>query len=168
MTLSMIVAMDKKGLIGRNNDLPWSLPEDLNYFKRTTTGKTVVMGRKTYESLKRLLPQRKNIILTRNENLHVDGATVLTNISEVLKLAETGDVFVIGGKEIYELLFPYVTTCYITHVENEYAGDTFLSLNLQDFIEISREKGLKNEKNNEDYFYTVYTREKTFNKTSFI
>lgn len=156
MKLSLIVAMDRNSLIGKDNSLPWSLPADLKHFKKKTVGKTVVMGRKTYESLKGPLPDRKNVILTRNKDYKVEGCTVVHSVEEILALE--GEVVVMGGSEIYNLLFPYVDVCYITKIDNEFEGDTYLHIDLTGFLPVDIEAGEKNEKNNENYSYWEYHR----------
>ncbi len=130
MSLSLIVAMDKNRLIGNKNTLPWHFKEDLRYFKKMTTGHTVVMGRKTFESILDVLggplPNRENIVLSRSMEA-VDGAKVIRDATHYFKEASRKDeeVFVIGGANVYALALPYVKTLYITHIDEEYEGDTY-------------------------------------------
>ncbi|MFC4769677.1 dihydrofolate reductase [Effusibacillus consociatus] len=126
MTISMIVAMDSKRGIGKNNQLLWHIPEDLRYFKKVTTGKTVVMGRKTYESIGQPLPNRINIVLTKDMNFKPDGCLVFHSIEDLLssKYAEE-ELFIVGGAEIYKLLLPMANKLYITRVEGNFDADTY-------------------------------------------
>ena len=124
---AIMVAMDKNGVIGNNNDLPWHYKEDLAYFKRMTLGKTVLMGRKTFESIQRRLgkplPKRHNVVLTRQNTLF-EGAEVIHDIVEYLKTCRD-NVFVIGGAQVFEAALPYVDYLYITHINATYKGDTY-------------------------------------------
>lgn len=115
--INIIVAMSLNSVIGIDNSLPWHIPEDLKYFKQTTMNHTVVMGRKTFESIGKLLPNRKNIILTRNKEYNVPGAYTVDNVRDCLSmLPDTEEVFIIGGEEIYKEFLPYVDKLYITHI----------------------------------------------------
>lgn len=126
MTLTAIVAMTPERVIGLNNDLPWHFPEDLKFFKRTTSGHPVVMGRKTYDSIGRPLPRRQNIVLTRDQAWSMDGVTVIHS-PESLSLLQLQDpaVFVIGGAEIYSLFLPLLDQLLVSRVSESYEGDTF-------------------------------------------
>jgi dihydrofolate reductase len=124
MTLSIIVAMSENGVIGRNGDMPWHLSADLKRFRKLTMGHTIVMGRKTFQSIGRLLPGRKTVIVTRNPDFSVDGALMAGSLDEALRPREGGDIFVVGGGEIYRIALPLVTRMYITRVRTELAGDT--------------------------------------------
>lgn len=125
MSLSIIVATSKNGVIGVDNKLPWHLPKDLKYFKEKTVGKKVIMGRKTFESIGRPLPNRENIILTRNVELAIDNVSVYHDINELLTtLSENEEHVVIGGGEIYELFLPYVNKVYLTYIDSQVEGDT--------------------------------------------
>lgn len=124
--LSLIVAHADQGVIGINNQLPWRLPEDLKRFKALTMGHHIIMGRKTYASLGRLLPGRQTVIVSRDTQLQVDGAIVVHSMKAALA-ACAGDTepFLIGGAELYALGLPYVTRLYITRVHLQVAGDAF-------------------------------------------
>ena len=124
--LSLIVAHAKNNVIGINNTLPWHLPEDLKRFRALTMGHHIIMGRKTYESLGRLLPGRTTIIATRNKHYHVEGALIAHSLQAALVLA-AGDAepFVIGGAELYKDGLKLATKLYITEVKTEVAGDAF-------------------------------------------
>jgi dihydrofolate reductase len=122
MSLTLIAAMDNNGLIGKDNQLPWHIPADLKFFKKQTLGKKVLMGRKTCESLPFPLPNRENIVLSRNKNYIKEGFTVIESLNETLL---SDDVMVIGGSTIYELLLPKATGLIITKIDHEFIGDTY-------------------------------------------
>lgn len=126
--MKLIVAADKNWAIGKDNDLLCHLPGDLKYFKERTTGKTVVMGRKTLESLPggKPLPKRTNIVLTRDENFEKEGCIILHSIEELLEKYGQEDVMVMGGAEIYTKLLPYCDTCYITEIDKEFEADKYI------------------------------------------
>lgn len=132
--LVAIVAMTEDRVIGANGDLPWKLPEDLAFFKRTTKGHPIVMGRKTYESIGRPLPGRRNIVLTRDPLWSAEGVETIPRPDWLVMLpglAHPGDtgpvnkVFIIGGSEIYKAFLPHLDEILISHVEGSYSGDTF-------------------------------------------
>ncbi len=153
--------MDKNRLIGKGNSLPWHLPADLKFFKQVTTGHPVVMGRKTHESIGKPLPGRENIILTRNISYDAKGCTVLNSISAIEEMGkkEKKEIFIIGGAEIYKLAFPIADRLYITTIDEEFEGDTYFpEFNESEWRLVSREKGLKDEKNPYDYYFTIYER----------
>ena len=126
MTLTMIAAVAANGVIGRDNRLIWHLPDDLRRFKKRTMGRAVIMGRKTFESLPKLLPGRAHYVLTRNTDYAVPEGVILCHSPEELlaKLPE-GENFVIGGGEIYRILLPYADQLDLTEIEKDYAGDAF-------------------------------------------
>ena len=126
--MKLIVAADKNWAIGKDNDLLCHLPGDLKYFKEKTTGKTVVMGRKTLESLPggKPLPKRTNIVLTRDANFHKEGCIIVHSIEELLEKYGEEDLMVMGGAEIYTKLLPYCDTCYITEIDKEFEADKFI------------------------------------------
>lgn len=124
--LSMIVAHANNRVIGKNNDMPWHLPADLAYFKKTTLGKPIVMGRKTYQSIGRPLPGRKNIVISRDENFKVAGVEVVTSVEAALALVvEYEEVMVIGGGAIYQHCLASAQRLYITHIDADIDGDTY-------------------------------------------
>ena len=129
--LIAIVAMDPNRLIGRDGTLPWHLPEDLAFFKRTTLGHPVLMGRKTFESIGRPLPKRRNIVLTRDKSWSHPGVDVIHSPEEIP--ATDGDVFVIGGAEIYRALCGRIDEWLVSHVHAAHEGDTHLAEFEQDF-----------------------------------
>ena len=124
--LTAIVAMTPSRVIGRGGDLPWHLPEDLKFFKRTTSGHPIVMGRKTYESIGRPLPKRRNIVLTRDPAWSAPGVETITSPEQLNALEDLGDtVFIIGGAEIYQAFMPHLDELLVSHVFAEHEGDTF-------------------------------------------
>lgn len=122
MTISLITAFDNNQLIGQHQSLPWHLPEDLAYFKKVTTNQTIVMGRKTYESIGRPLPNRKNIVISHSLPAK-EGVTIIHEPERLLDYPEP--LFIIGGSHIYEYFLPYASYLYITHIEHTFEGDTF-------------------------------------------
>ncbi|MFB5758919.1 dihydrofolate reductase [Paenibacillus medicaginis] len=125
--LSLIVAMDRNGLIGEGNTLPWHIPEDLTFFRETTLNSNVIMGRSTYESIGKALPNRNNIVLTTQLDYYAPECAVATNPDDVLDLVASSDCksFVIGGAQVYKLFIPYANSLYITHIDGEFEGDTY-------------------------------------------
>lgn len=162
--ISIIVAIAHDNVIGRSNDLPWYLPADLKHFKTMTTGHTVIMGRKTYDSIAaRLggpLPDRHNVIVTRDEDFVVPGATVSHSLEMALDENENGEVFVIGGAEIYAQALPHADKLYITEVDADIVGgDTFFPvIDTTIWHETSREIHQKDERNEFDYAFVTYER----------
>jgi len=159
--ISFLWAEDEKGIIGKNNQLPWRLPEDLKYFKRTTMGHPIVMGRKTYESIGKPLPGRTNIVLTRDEQFHAEGCIILKTKNELLRwMNESEDeVFITGGAEIFGLFMDEVNRLYVTKIHEDFDGDTYFPLiDWSEWQLISKDKGIKNEENPYDYEFLVYER----------
>ena len=142
MIVSFIVAMDEAGVIGKDNALPWHISADLKDFKKKTLGKPVIMGRKTYDSIGRPLPQRPNIVITRNKGLKIDGTTVVGSVEAALDAARaTGaeEAMVIGGADIFRLAFPEADRLYITEVAGRFDGDVwFPEFDRKAWKEISR------------------------------
>ena len=128
-TITLIVAVADSGVIGRDNGLPWHLPDDLKRFKRLTLGKPIVMGRKTYESIGKALPGRHNIVVTRDPNYRVEGVTVVRDPQAALRAAAAtpgdpaGEVMVIGGAELFRLFLPLAGRIHLTRVHGDIAGD---------------------------------------------
>ena len=123
-TLHLIVARARNGVIGKDNAMPWYLPEDLKHFKRTTLGKPVIMGRKTWESLPKALPGRLNIVITRQADYVAEGATVVTSVEEALQaVKDRPDAFIMGGAEIYRQTMDRVTVAHITVINADFEGD---------------------------------------------
>ena len=158
--LSIIVAKAKNNIIGKNNELVWHLPEDLKHFKELTTGHTIIMGRKTYESLGKPLPNRKHIIFSQNPDfkVHEENVQVVHSLLEIQDLIEgKEEAFVIGGAMIYNFLMPYVKKMYVTEIKQEFNGDAFFPIiDSEKWKETSRTTGIKNEENNLDYDFVTY------------
>lgn len=126
MEISIIVAIAENGVIGGGNKLLWNIPDDLKRFKRVTSGHSVIMGRKTFESIGKPLPNRRNIVITRNPEFRAEGIEVADSLNVALGLTKTeGEVFVIGGGEIYRQALPMAKKLYITRVHAKYEGDTY-------------------------------------------
>ena len=159
MKLSLIAAMDRNRLIGNNNQLPWHLPADLAHFKQVTMGKSIVMGRKTYESIGRPLPGRTNIVLSR-QGFEAEGVVNVSSICEATALTVTEDeIMVIGGGTIYQSLIDVVDRMYITYVDGEFSGDAWFP----DFDETlwvigSEETVCADENNQYDCRFVTYDR----------
>ena len=164
MILSAIVAVAKNNVIGRDNDIPWYLPNDLKYFKRTTLHRHVIMGRKSYESIGRPLPKRTNIIITRNPYYIATGCLTVHSLEEAIELAKSHheeEAFIIGGGEIYKISLPYVDKIYLTTVDVEPEGSVlFPELDPEEWILISEEAHKADEKNEHDYSFKVFERKK--------
>ena len=160
--LSIIVAKAKNNIIGKDNKLLWHLPDDLKRFKELTIGHNIIMGRKTFESLGGILPNRKHIVFTQNPDFKIndENVQVVHSMLEIQEYIEKDEEnFVIGGAMIYNLLMPYVTKMYVTEIEKDFQGDAFFPrIDTQVWKEVSREKGVKDENNDFDYDYVVYER----------
>lgn len=126
MNISMIAAVGRNNELGKDNDLIFHFKEDMKFFRETTTGSTVVMGRKTFESLPKVLPNRRNIVISRNTDLKIGGAEVCQSVSEALKLCENDKVFIIGGGKIYAEFLEYADKLYLTEIDADCPeADTF-------------------------------------------
>ena len=160
--LSIIVAKAQNNIIGKDNKLLWHIPEDLKMFKKLTTGHTIIMGRKTFESLGRVLPNRKHIVFTQNLDFKInnENVKVIHSMLEIQEYIENKEEnFVIGGAMIYNLLMPYTNKMYITEIHKDFEGDTvFPKINLDIWKEVSREKGKDVKENNLDYDFVIYER----------
>lgn len=160
--LSIIVARAKNNVIGKNNQLIWKIPDDLKRFKELTTNHTIIMGRKTFESLGRVLPNRFHIILSNDKNYKVDNESVkvINNVNELDKyVVDNEEHFVIGGAMIYKLLMPKCNKLYITQIEKEFEGDTFFpEINEKEWKIIKEQIGPKDD-NDFEYRYVDYIRQ---------
>ena len=158
----MIAAMGKNRVIGKNNDMPWHLPADLQHFKKTTLGCPIIMGRKTYDSIGRPLPGRLNIILSRNVDLVIDGCTVVNSLEDAMALAEkTGasEIFITGGAHLYNKFLENADRLYLTLIDEEFEGDTYFPNYTQlDWNEIERDEYQSDEKNPYDYTFVTLDR----------
>lgn len=159
--LSIIVAVAQNMAIGRDNDLIWHISEDLKRFKRLTSGHTVVMGRRTWESLpKRPLPKRRNIVLTHDEAFESEGAERAGSVAKVMRMTEGEDeVFVIGGAAVYRAFLPFVTRLYVTWVWNDFDGDVFFPvIDRSVFKEVSVSERFHDEESGLYYSFAEYER----------
>jgi dihydrofolate reductase len=150
MIVSFVVAIAENNAIGKDNQLLWTLPTDMKHFKDITTGHTVIMGRKTFESMGKPLPKRRNIVITRKLDLKIEGAEVKNSLEEALSAA-AGDeeVFVIGGAEIYKEALSKTDRIYLTRVHQSFDGDSYFpELNMENWVETAREEHQPDEKNN--------------------
>jgi|SRR3989344_693397 len=162
--ISIVVGTSKNGVIGHGNEIPWYLPRDLKHFAATTKGHTVLMGRKTYESIvKRLghpLPDRKNVVLTKQENFTTPGVTVIHSWKGALDISKNEDIFVIGGSEIYKIALPNTDRLILTVINTVVDGDAFFTFNKDEWNLISEEFQAKDEKNKFDCTFYTYERKK--------
>lgn len=162
--LSIIVAKAKNNIIGKDNKLLWNLPEDLKRFKKLTTGHVIIMGRKTFESIGRVLPNRKHIIFSQNKGLKYEdeNVEVVHSMLEIKEYIDNDEEnFVIGGAMIYNLLMPYVNKMYITQIDKEFEGDAFFpKIDEEKWEIIEEENDLINEESNLNFSYITYERKK--------
>ncbi|NRB38172.1 MAG: dihydrofolate reductase [Pseudomonadales bacterium] len=165
MDIAIIVAMAENGVIGRNNQLPWYLPEDLRYFKQTTMAKPIVMGRKTFESIGRALPGRTNIVISRQEGLELPvGVKHATSLEQAIEIAEAvclieeaSEVMIIGGEQIYKAAMPLANRLYLTRVHGDVEGDaSFTGFDVGEWTLKSEQKHLASGSNPYDYSFCVY------------
>lgn len=150
MKVSLIAAMSKNRVIGKDNDLPWHLPKDLKHFKNTTHGHHVIMGRLTYESQGRLLPGRTNIILTRQPDFEVEGAIMASSIEEALDICRKKgeeEAFIIGGQKVFEQSLDIADRIYLTVIDHTFFGDAFFPELEDRWKEVSSEHHEADEKN---------------------
>ena len=166
MKRSMIVAMAENRVIGINNQLPWYLPNDLKYFKQVTMGKPILMGRKTFESIKKPLPGRTNIVITRNQDWSAEGVKVVHSLQQAFEMGESiceidgqEEVMIIGGDQIYQSSLPDVDRVYLTKVHAEVAGDAYFpEVDWSQWREIGREDFKAEGPNPYDYSFIVLDR----------
>ncbi len=157
--IKIIVATSRNRVIGNDNTLIWHLPVDLKNFKRLTTGSVVIMGRKTYESIGKPLPYRRNIIITRDENYKVDNCEIVNSLEESLLLCNS-DCFIIGGNEIYKQVLPIADEIYLTLIDEVFEGDTYFPEIGDDWFESERQDFEPDEKNKYKYSFIKYERYK--------
>lgn len=162
MTISAIVAVAKNNVIGKDNDIPWYLPADLKYFKKTTLNHHIIMGRNCYESIGKPLPKRTNVIMTRNPFYVVTNSYITHSLDEALQLAKDNgedEAFIIGGAQIYELAMDRCDKLYLTEVDLEVDGDVlFPKINMEEWELISEEAHQSEGKNEHDYVFKVFKR----------
>lgn len=155
MNLSMILAMDNNKLIGNKNELPWHLPADLQHFKSVTTGKIIVMGRKTFESIGRPLPNRTNIVITKDTNYNPEGVVIFNTIEDFLEYAsnQENEVIIIGGSELIKQLYSHISTLYITHIKHEFKGDCYVKFIKEKELNLLEKENFYPDEDN-PYFYS--------------
>lgn len=160
MTINLIVAVDLENGIGKNNLLPWHLPADLKYFKLVTSGHPIIMGRKTFDSIGKVLPNRKNIIISRQADLEIPGAVVANSLKNSFELCKTEEkVFVIGGAEIFKQALPLADELYLTLIHHNFNADVFFpEINMDEWIEADCIRNEPDEKNVYPYSFIRYTR----------
>ena len=156
MTISLVAAMGRNRVIGNKGKLPWHMPADLKYFRDKTKGKPVIMGRKTFDSMGKLLPNRTNIILTRDRHYKADGCIVADSADEALKSAgNAGEIMVIGGQKIFEQFMPIADRIYLTIIYADFEGDAYFPKYGKEWKEASRERHNADEKNPYNYDFIV-------------
>lgn len=158
--ISLIVAAARNGVIGKGNALPWSLPADLKHFKETTAGRTIIMGRKTFESIGRPLPNRRNVVITRQSDYAPEGIEVVDSLqAAAAAVPEAEEAFVIGGGEIFRQALPLADRVYLTRVDSDIEGDAYFpELEPADWREVSRREGIVDEKNALPHAFLVLER----------
>ena len=158
--ITLIVALDAQRGIGANNTLPWRLPEDLAHFKRTTTGHPVIMGRKTFDSIGRPLPNRRNIVVTRNGAWRHDGVEAVASLADAVALAGAGDAFIIGGAQIFAESMDIADCMIVTEIAHTFDCDTFFPpLAAGEWRETAREQH-HSDANGFDYSFVTYMKAK--------
>ncbi|ALE55539.1 dihydrofolate reductase [Paraburkholderia sp. GV068] len=161
-TLTLIVARANNGVIGRDNQLPWRLPEDLAFFKRTTMGAPIIMGRKTHESIGRPLPGRRNIVVTRDATRRFQGCDAATTLGEALKLAaqdQAPEAFLIGGAQLYVEGLRLADKLIVTEISADFQGDaTFPAVDPDEWEEVAHETHRAHAPNDFDYAFVTYKR----------
>ncbi len=167
MMVSAIAALSRNGVIGKDNDLPWHLPDDMKFFMETTKGHHVIMGRRNYDSLHskfKPLPNRTNVVITRQQGFRAPGCTVMHAVEPALDLARDNDeneCFIIGGAEIYNLAMPYTTRLYLTEIYADVDGDTlFPELDMSEWKEVSRKHHAADERHAYAFDFVIYDRVK--------
>ncbi len=162
MIISLIAAMDKNRIIGNDNRLPWHLPADLKHFKAITLNKPIIMGRKTFDSIGKPLPQRRNMVISRQKKLNLPGCEVFSSLSDAIKAVDTNEeVMIIGGESIFRESLSLADRLYLTIIDHEFEGDTvFPQWDKNAWKVISSETHQSDERNR--YGYTFIQLEKTF------
>lgn len=160
--LSAIAAAAENRVIGKDNKMPWHMPADLKHFKTLTSGHPVLMGRKTYESIGKPLPNRTNIIMTRDMNYSAPDCIIVNTVEAAVSMAdelEMDEIFVIGGAEVYRQLLSQIQRIYLTEIHHQFEGDAYFpELNPDEWKEVSRERHAADENNKYDYSFVVLER----------
>ncbi|MFC0189439.1 dihydrofolate reductase [Fictibacillus aquaticus] len=160
MEISMIAAMGSNRVIGKDNDIPWRIPRDWEYVKKTTSGHTIILGRKNYDSIGRPLPGRRNIVMTRDMNVRIEGCEMAWSVEDIFQMcAEEEEIFIFGGEEIYKLFMTYAEKLYITKIHHAFKGDTFFpEWEENEWEEVSVEKGITDQHNPYSYTFHIFVR----------
>ena len=157
--INIIVATSKNRVIGKSNDLIWHLPADLKRFKEMTTHNTIIMGRKTYESIGKPLPNRRSIVITRDINYKLYGCDVVNSLEEALELCDD-NCFVIGGGEIYKQSLIYADKIYLTEIDEDFDGDTYFPELGNEWVKLSKVSFDSDERNKHSYSFIEYEKYK--------
>lgn len=160
MIISIIVAMDRNGVIGKDGSLPWHLSSDLQHFKKITMGKPIIMGRRTHESIGRPLPGRENIVITRDSHFHAPACTVLHSIEDVINYCgDSEEIMIMGGADLYVQTLGKASRIYLTEVHAELEGDTYFpEFDRENWEEVERYDFSADEKNEYDYSFVILER----------
>lgn len=159
MSISLIAAMDENQGLGFNNQLLCHLPADLKYFKAQTLGKTIIMGRNTFDSIGKVLPGRKNIIISRQKDLQIDGAVVCHTVEQALAQSDSEETMILGGASLYEQTIELAHTLYITKIHHAFEADVFFpTFDLNQWQLVSTTMHQKDDKNKYDYDFLMYKR----------
>ncbi|MEX2007050.1 MAG: dihydrofolate reductase [Candidatus Saccharimonadales bacterium] len=160
--ISIIVATAENGVIGKSGGLPWYLPAELAYFKKTTMRHPIIMGRRTYESIGRALPGRTNIVITHDKTYEAEGCIVIDSLEKAIEKAKksegSDEIFIIGGESVYKEALPLAGRLYLTKVKATIDGDKFFKYNPANWKQVISEKHSSNEKNSYEYDFTVCQR----------
>ncbi|HZH01747.1 MAG TPA: dihydrofolate reductase [Flavisolibacter sp.] len=162
MTLSLLLAADENNVIGKDNQLPWHLPNDLKYFKNLTWGMPILMGRKTFESIGKPLPGRKSIVITRNKEWQAEGVMVVHSLIDAIELAKSEavkEIFVIGGAEIFNSSLKDAQRIYLTRIHHQFDGDTYFQKLNQDWQLVNSKHCEPDEKNQYTHTFEVWERQ---------
>ncbi|QQE77228.1 dihydrofolate reductase [Alicyclobacillus sp. SO9] len=157
--ISILLAKSRNGVIGKNNGMPWHIPEDLRYFKKLTTGKNIVMGRRTYTAIGRALPHRINYVVTRDTSFTAQNVHVLHHIDAITRIP--GDVVIIGGGSIIEQTIHLAQVLYITEIDAVIEGNTTVEIDLSDWVLTSSTPGNQDKRSPFEYSFNVYVRKPT-------
>ncbi|MES2828020.1 MAG: dihydrofolate reductase [Bacteroidota bacterium] len=160
MIVTIVVAIAENNAIGKGNELLWHLPKDLKHFKEITKGHTIIMGRKTFDSIKKPLPHRRNIVITRKTDLEIEGAEVVNTIEKAFELSKNdGEVFIVGGAEIYKQAMHLTDKIYLTVVHQSFEGDAFFpEIDSNIWKETATETHLPDEKHNISFTFSTLER----------
>ncbi|SDI99094.1 dihydrofolate reductase [Salimicrobium halophilum] len=160
--ISFIFAMDNNRLIGKDNDLPWHIPRDFQFFKDKTMNKTIIMGRKTFESFDGPLPKREHVVITSDQDYDAKGHKVVHTVDEIREMTSEDpekEWFVIGGTVLFESMLEDADRMYVTHIDAAFEGDTYFpEVDWSDWELIDKDKGIKDDNNPYDYYFCIYDR----------